>query len=206
MRTYKLYGWISRFCTSVEIDYKEELNLKGWQHKFNGIITCLQDLINKLIPVLVFFAYGYFGHNVTMAKVMLTSVMLTKSKQRFTQITQIISYKSLLIASMEKLDEFVNSNDYQKGLVLHSRKQISSEFALEVKGNFSWGIHVDIDDKDTSSNDKSQNGRIHVNQKTSIGQHLALKNIHVKIRRGEFVCIIGEVGSGKSSFLHQFIG
>ena len=103
---------------------------------------------------------------------------------------------------MEKLDEFVNSNDYQKGLVLHSRKQISSEFAVEVKGNFSWGIHVHIDDKDTSSDDKNQNGRIHVNQKTSIGQHLALKNIHVKIRRGEFVCIIGEVGSGKSSFLH----
>lgn len=33
-----------------------------------------------------------------------------------------------------------------------------------------------------------------------------LKNLDLKIREGEFVCIIGDVGSGKSSLLQAAIG
>ena len=37
-------------------------------------------MLNKLIPVLVFFLYGYFGYSVDLPKVMVTSLMLTKAK------------------------------------------------------------------------------------------------------------------------------
>ena len=33
-----------------------------------------------------------------------------------------------------------------------------------------------------------------------------MKDIDLKIRRGEFICIIGEIGSGKSSLIHQLVG
>jgi ABC-type lipoprotein export system ATPase subunit len=33
-----------------------------------------------------------------------------------------------------------------------------------------------------------------------------LKNINLKIKKEEFVCIIGDVGSGKSSLLSAMIG
>ena len=35
---------------------------------------------------------------------------------------------------------------------------------------------------------------------------VTLKNIELKILKGEFVCIIGDVGSGKSSLLSTLIG
>ena len=35
---------------------------------------------------------------------------------------------------------------------------------------------------------------------------LALKQIDLKIKQGEFVCVIGDVGSGKSSLLNSIIG
>lgn len=35
---------------------------------------------------------------------------------------------------------------------------------------------------------------------------MTLKNINLTIRKGEFVCIIGDVGSGKSSLLSSIIG
>jgi ABC-type nitrate/sulfonate/bicarbonate transport system ATPase subunit len=35
---------------------------------------------------------------------------------------------------------------------------------------------------------------------------LALKQIDLKIKQGEFVCVIGDVGSGKSSLLSAIIG
>jgi len=35
---------------------------------------------------------------------------------------------------------------------------------------------------------------------------IALKEIDIKIKHGEFVCVIGDVGSGKSSMLSALIG
>ena len=35
---------------------------------------------------------------------------------------------------------------------------------------------------------------------------IALKNINLNIKQGEFVCVIGDVGSGKSSLLSAMIG
>ena len=35
---------------------------------------------------------------------------------------------------------------------------------------------------------------------------VTLKNIDIKIKKGEFTCIIGDVGSGKSSLLSTIIG
>jgi ABC-type glutathione transport system ATPase component len=40
----------------------------------------------------------------------------------------------------------------------------------------------------------------------TISQFLALKKLNLQIRKGEFVCIIGDVGSGKSSLLSALIG
>lgn len=39
-----------------------------------------------------------------------------------------------------------------------------------------------------------------------MNQIITLKNINLSIKHGEFVCIIGDVGSGKSSLLSALIG
>lgn len=41
---------------------------------------------------------------------------------------------------------------------------------------------------------------------TTVENALALKDINLSIKQGEFVCIIGDVGSGKSSLLNAMIG
>jgi ABC-type cobalamin/Fe3+-siderophores transport system ATPase subunit len=35
---------------------------------------------------------------------------------------------------------------------------------------------------------------------------MALKNLNLNIEKGKFVCIIGDVGSGKSSLISALIG
>ncbi len=40
----------------------------------------------------------------------------------------------------------------------------------------------------------------------SLNNSLALRDINLNIKHGEFVCIIGDVGSGKSSLLNAIIG
>jgi len=48
---------------------------------------------------------------------------------------------------------------------------------------------------------------IATNQSTStLDEIITLKDIDLKIKKGEFTCIIGECGSGKSSLLSTIIG
>jgi ABC-type multidrug transport system fused ATPase/permease subunit len=36
-------------------------------------------------------------------------------------------------------------------------------------------------------------------------EELVLKNINLEVKKGEFICIIGEIGSGKSSLIHAIL-
>jgi ABC-type phosphate/phosphonate transport system ATPase subunit len=62
--------------------------------------------------------------------------------------------------------------------------------AVELEGNFSWGFNKDrgdpVDDK--------------------LSNYLDLKDISLNVKKGSFVCIVGDVGSGKSSLLHAING
>ena len=40
----------------------------------------------------------------------------------------------------------------------------------------------------------------------TVNTALSLKNLSFRVEKGEFVCIIGDVGSGKSSLLSALIG
>jgi ABC-type nitrate/sulfonate/bicarbonate transport system ATPase subunit len=53
--------------------------------------------------------------------------------------------------------------------------------SLQIKGNFSWGV------KDRGHKD--------------LDSCIDLKAIDLQLKKGEFVCVIGDVGCGKSSLL-----
>lgn len=44
------------------------------------------------------------------------------------------------------------------------------------------------------------------NAKNTINDFLQLKDIDIKVRKGEFICIIGDVGSGKSNIFSAING
>jgi len=57
---------------------------------------------------------------------------------------------------------------------------------LVKQGSFCWGIN-DEEEKE-------------------IKEYLTLKNLNIKIQKGEFLAIIGEVGAGKSSLISAILG
>lgn len=116
---------------------------KQWLLKFDFVVNAFQDLISKLTPILVFFVFGCFDdHSVTMPVIMLTSVMLSKAKARFQQVTQFVSYSSQMLASLEKLNEFVKCSDMQHGVTIQLNKSKDESNSIEIKGSFSWGLDL----------------------------------------------------------------
>ena len=43
-------------------------------------------------------------------------------------------------------------------------------------------------------------------EEKSLSKFMTLKTIELQVKKGEFLCIIGDVGSGKSSLLSSIIG
>ena len=39
-----------------------------------------------------------------------------------------------------------------------------------------------------------------------LGKFMTLKNLNLEVKRGEFICVIGDTGAGKSSLLNAIIG
>ena len=86
---------------------------------------------------------------------------------------------------------------------------------IQQGSNFHWGSITNKDKekdkgkKDTKkkTNDETKEALLDKNiESKTFEQFLTLKNLDLSIKQGEFVCIIGDVGSGKSSLLNAIIG
>ena len=96
--------------------------------------------------------------------------------------------------SKSKEMEIDDSLTFSEGSGGNSNSQSINNLAAKVLGNeFSM-----------QAKDKSSSNTVFKPKKVS--DFTTLKNMSLQIKKGEFVCIIGDVGSGKSSVLNSIIG
>ena len=136
---------------------------------------------------------------------------------------------------MIRLNSFYFAPEVQSGLIdkKSGEDANTSEYALSIKGNFSWGItSLDKEQKDKLQEKarKKEKKRLEKEQTRvgklirkilpegpekkfdiplqprSLNHILNIKDIDLKVKKGEFVVIVGEVGCGKTSLLNALIG
>ena len=75
------------------------------------------------------------------------------------------------------------------------------------KSDFTWGMKVPKEEEEEEEEEekKEEQDKTEPN-KVSYDSYVTLKKIELQVKKGEFVCIIGDVGSGKSSILSTIIG
>jgi ABC-type sugar transport system ATPase subunit len=105
---------------------------------------------------------------------------------------------------LKNIQKFLDMKDIQKGVVHRDTKNDS----IHLKGNFSWGfgLHQELD-SDASDGERERYAEDHKDDKPQNMAHFThLKDIDLEIKKGEFVCIIGDVGSGKTNLLNALLG
>ena len=60
---------------------------------------------------------------------------------------------------------------------------------------------VSSDNSDDESEEDSE-----VDDKVSLEDKITIRNINLKVRKGEFIAVIGEIGAGKTSLISSIIG
>jgi ABC-type molybdenum transport system ATPase subunit/photorepair protein PhrA len=91
-------------------------------------------------------------------------------------------------------------------------KKQEGEFSIEIKKScFTWGIkqaneEEEKDKKKIKKDKKDKKVADERSTKITLDSLAVLKDFELKVKKGEFVCIIGDVGSGKSTILSTIIG
>jgi ABC-type bacteriocin/lantibiotic exporter with double-glycine peptidase domain len=108
-----------------------------------------------------------------------------------------------LTDSMKKIHGFYTSDEVQSNIV-RKYKDDKDPNALTLKGDFSWGFEKqEEEDEEKSKDDKEAPKKESTKKLESI---MTLKDMDLEIKKGEFVIIVGAVGSGKSSILNSVFG
>lgn len=181
IRTIRILGWIRNFEKNIfdtrEVETTNRVAMVTNGQMMNSISTSITFVLN--VVTLSSFVY-YSNHTITsgelLALLWIVGVFLVRP---FRQMPWFFTHMFDSWTSIRRLEEYFNTqnNLTPKPQSILEIPPTSPELALHVEG-----------------------------LNLTIGKKEILKNISLQIKTGEFVAIVGEVGSGKSLLLLSLLG
>ena len=152
-----------------------------------------------------------------------------KIKWHSGHLSHFASQISEFITSVKRIEDFLQTDNLETEIMQKSQNY-DSEFAVEIKkSNFFWGFDVEDSDeeeekkekeeKKTENEEKSPSSRKDSDDSTSTSfddntdekktndfkGKMVLQDVNLKVKKNEFVAVIGDVGAGKSSLIYSLL-
>ncbi len=115
------------------------------------------------------------------------------NNKKIDKVDEIIDNKNI-----EKIDEIIEDKNIEKEDEIYTNKKIEEENEKEEYSSLKIK-------EDNSIKEIKERIKIQINIPENINYDIVLKDISLKINKGEIIGIIGEVGSGKSSLLQSIL-
>ena len=129
-------------------------------------------------------------------------IFFDKIREPMIALPWVITTTLELMVSMRRLEKYFDSPEINVENFIQREQR--SENAIEIKkSNFTWGLHAKKEEDDKEEKKKKDEEE---EKKISLESAIVLKDFELTVKKGEFVCIIGDVGSGKSSIISTIIG
>lgn len=212
----KLYSWENNFVRRIERKRAlEMIQLKRQGRAISLLYACIYFWPN-LLPVVVFSTYILLGNYLTLDVAIASLILFGKLRSPMTELPWFIKTFLEFQISNRRIAKFLFCDEVQQNI----HKRLPGSFGkdldvISIKGNFSWGFKEKTSkpkkgpepkkDKKAKGKGKEEEKKEETKPK-QIKTLLTLKDIDLKVRKGEFVCIIGDVGAGKTSLLKSIIG
>lgn len=207
IKMIKLFGWENVFAgriQKVRDDIEENDKNSSKIDTRNGVIY---HLIEMLTPISVYVIYIYMGNTLTLTFVIISGEFIHRLQHLRHQIPNFFRTVRHMIRRYKKLQSFLDFQELQQNV---REINTDAEVSLKVQGSFSWGLYknkmIDEHHDEKKQKEAEEKAAKEALKKRSVDKTITLKNIDLTINKGEFVCIIGKNGSGKSNLLNAING
>lgn len=253
----KLYGWKDLFLGRIAEKREEEQVFEDQNMVQDRIIGCVQHLLGFYLPISIYSTFIYTGHHLDLATKILTGHLIGQVRQPIDAIQHKMNETRDVMAALRRIHKVMASDEVQSTII--SKVSTDSKYSVEIKGNFSWGVGEQVENRLLESWEKDQAEQLakknrkckflyakaeelfkkiqdsrlfraskkerkqqaesekkkrneikkfedSLTKKTKLSKYINLQGIDIKIEKGEFVTILGEIGCGKSTFLQTLIG
>ena len=233
IKTVKLFGWEPDFIEKVDTLFKEELEIENRSELRGKVYEIIEHMMNNSINLLVFGVYVWMGNTLTLSKVALTQTMLGQLRGRIGHSQHLYRQYFHVMESMDRLWSFYCAPEAQTALIDRKEVQQDDEYALRIKGNFSYGVCKKLEHHEKEKIWEKIRKREHKKKTKGMGRirkafsdwkqdkryrpyitlkdrsmenMIALKDLDINIKKGAFTVIIGATGAGKSTLLNAMMG
>ena len=193
LKVLKLYSWDGFFFNKLNELREIELNTIKKIFSFRNSNQTLFWLSPVMATIATIGAYEYLNDDTQIENIFVSLGVLNSLQEPVRAIAMIYTSFLETLISLRRIQRFLNQDDIQNDRVITDDEKMKSEgIAVKIeKGTFSWGA----EQKDILNSPDDKDRPI----------SLILRDINFTVKKGEFVCIIGEVGSGKSSLLNAIL-
>lgn len=194
MKSIKLYSWEAPMLKRL-FDARNNKELKN--AKKIRVVNQFGAFIWLTIPFLVTFStFSTFAlletTPLTSDKVFPALTLLNILSRPILLLPSVVTYITEAVVAFERISDFLLSPEVSPDLLVLGEAD-ASKMSVEIQNtSFLWS-RPDIQEPVTEETDFT-------------GYKYALHGINVAVKNGEFACIVGKVGSGKSSFLSSVLG
>ena len=204
----KMNSWVKCFLEKLNEIRTKEFYLMAKR----SLIRVPHSIINNfsqygVIVIVFWMLITRYNMSISVSSSITIMRILKRLKNSTGELPKFVRIYSRFIPSINIIEEFLLLEELQDG---YSRKDNNGDGSILVKpSNFFWGFdHISEDSiekhskKENHKNNNYQKKEIDIkNPSLSLENKICLKSIHLNVKKGEFVAIIGDVGAGKSSLL-----
>ncbi|XP_044748946.1 ATP-binding cassette sub-family C member 10 [Coccinella septempunctata] len=220
IKAVKLYVWEQHFIRSIKGLRKRELKyLKGRKY-LDALCVYFWATTPVLISILTFGTYVQMGNKLTAATVFTGIALLNMLISPLNAFPWVLNGLTEAWVSMKRIQKLLNLTEvdlkdfYDEKIMEENRH---CDIVLQ-SGSFNWGKSLtseEIDQLHSKAERKSLKGKGRGKGKLSESSEeqpeveprlFELHDISIKIKKGEFIGVMGTVGCGKSSFLSAILG
>lgn len=116
------------------------------------------------------------------------------------------------LVSMKRIQQFMLVDEVNTTIVRSlNREETPNSIEIRQGSNFHWGVKKEEKNEEAKKEGKTETQPLSKvdeenTERKTLDDLLVLKDLSLSIKQGEFVCIVGDVGAGKSSLLMSIVG
>ena len=192
LKVLKLYSWDDFFFDRLNDLREIELSTIRKIFNFRNSNQTVFWLSPIMTTVVTIGAYEYLNKETQIENIFVSLGVLNSLQEPVRAIAMIYTTFLETLISLKRIQKFMNQEDIKpENIITNDEKTKEDDIMVKIEnGTFSWGAEqkdiLNADDEDRLI-------------------ALNLRDINFTVKKGEFVCIIGEVGSGKSSLLNALL-